>query len=316
MAKDKQEEAQERFLDETPTPTPKPKEKIEFTPAEGGMDETRRNKIGWYGIARKDLPYEGRLYPENWEFEIRAITGNELAYYSTIDNNDPISVLDGMNLVIKNCVRIQGPEGLINPMNIYEIDRMFFLLKVRDLSLPERENALVIREKCPFKCSEGENQIEITANSLIYEPLSEFAEKYVDSVRGGFTVKTKTLGEIHFKPSTLEESDAFKTWFMNQNPDTRDSRFASRYFIYIDTNKKYTKPEKMIEDAYNNFYAISTSRAKLSIYVKIEREIQPRLSQEMKYICPVCGKEVRTPFRFPGELSDIFIATNLDSEFL
>lgn len=317
--KDQNEVAQEKFLDETPAPAPEqPKKrtdnKIEFPTVEN--TDPRHAKIGWYGIARNELPYEGRLYPKNWEFEIRAITGNELAYYSTIDSNDPISVLDGMNMVIKNCLRIKGPEGLVDPMNVYEIDRMFFLLKIRDLSLPERENALVIREKCPFKCSDSENQVEITANSLVYEPLSEFAEKYVDTERGGFTVKTKSLGDIHFTPSTLEQAEAFKTWFMNQNPESRDNRFATRYNLYLNRDKVYRKPEQMIVEAFNNFYAISVERNKISVYMKIEREIQPKLSQEMKYICPNCGREVHTAFRFPGELSDIFLTNNIDSEFL
>ena len=289
--------------------------KVTVGVAEEKVDK-RTLRIGWYGIAREDLPYGGILYPADWKFEIRAASGKEIAYFSTINTEDPLSVLDGINQVIRSCVKIISNNGLVSPTNIYEIDRMWFLLKIRDFTMPERENALIIKEKCPFKCSDEENQIELTCDNLVYKPLSEFALKYVDRERGGFTVKTK-IGDIHFTPSTIEQSEIYKEWFMAQPEYQRDARFAARFHMYINPNFKAGKnPTDLIQDAYNNFYAISMETKKFAIYMKIEREIAPAIDDQIKYICPVCGKEVHTMLRFPGGLQDIFLINDIDSEFL
>lgn len=311
--------AQQQFLNEEIQSHQQADNKVEVgNPNEEVTKTKRRLQIGWYGINRQELPYQGKLYPQDWNFEIKSATGKEIAYFSTIDSDDPISVMDGMNYIIRNCVRITSNNGPVNPNKIYEIDRIFFILKVRDLTMPERENGLYINEKCPFRCSDTENQIELTSSSIVYKELSDFAKKYIDPVLGGFTVKTKLLGDIHFTPSTIESAEAYKEYFVNLPQENRDTKFGVRFQYYISdemlANAK--TPDIAIKEAYQKFYDLSQEPKKFAIYMKIEQEIQPGIEDQIKYICPTCKKEVRTALRFPNGIQNIFLSSNISEEFL
>ena len=141
-----------------------------------GLDP-RMAKIGWHEIPRDQLPYGG-LYPSTWTFRHRAALGKEVAFFSTINPEDPFSVLEGMNLIITTCVEIvdQKDGHKVNTDMINEMDRLFFVLKVRDLTMPERENQLRIEDKCDNPNCRHINTVEVSSQTLVSKPMSDFAK--------------------------------------------------------------------------------------------------------------------------------------------
>lgn len=318
MSNSKQEKAQEQFLKETENQEQNEHrfvgEKYEAGTGDPVKVDPRALKIGQFKIDRSSIPYGG-LYPASWEFSIRAALGKELSYFSTIDPEDPMSTFEGMNQLIAACVTIVDTEKgyRVSPEKINEFDRVWFVLKVRDLTMPERENQITIEEKCKF-CSTV-NKVEISSSTLCVKPMSEFAQKYWDAQEGVFKFVTKSFGTIRILTPTIEISKIFMDYVRNLDPQTRDDFFIKRFNFFVH-EEDLRIPAKCPEMAYKRFIEAVNQPKLFAMYLKIENNLDLGIDDKLKYHCEACRKELETPVRFPGGFENIFISSDIDSEFV
>lgn len=315
MSKKTNEQMQEDFLKETENEKRLPGgNKIDLNVSGEQFSDPRILKIGRYKIDRTYMPYGG-LYPKSWQFEIRAALGKEISYFSTIDTEDPLSVFDGMNKICESCVFITDTEKKIRipSSKINEMDRVWFVLKVRDLTIPERENKIVLHEKCKY-CG-AEQDIEISSDTIIEKPMSEFAKKYWNEETGKFEFKTSSYGIITILPSTIELARIFMDYMQTVDKENNDDFFIKRFNLFVDESDLRV-PSECAKNAYNRFIATVNEPKKFALYQKIEKELELGLDDKLCHVCNSCGKELHIPVRFPNGLENIFNTTDIDTEFI
>lgn len=278
--------------------------------------DERLNQLAWIEVNRDIMLYKGMFYPADWKIKARAALGAEIANFSTIDGEDPLSVNDGINEVLKACVRIETSTGAaISFRNLCEFDRLWMLLFVRDLTMQSTEQKLNYEVRCPH-CQEP-NTIELSFDNLKEKPLSEMALKYFDADQCAFIVPTRSFGILKFQPSTIYRGEAFKDFMIeNRRQNRKDpaAAFAKLYSLLL--NRETERQPKAVNAALTQFIEISNNAKKLSLYLKLADELETALSQEITYICSSCEKEAQAAIQFPDGISSLLLMSDISEELL
>ena len=117
---------------------------------------------GWIDVDKRLLGKRAEFYPEDWQFRIRPATVEAIRNWSNIDDENPNTVDDVFNEILKCCLAIIGPGGQPIPWgNINNWDRFFWLLLIREYSMRDGEKKLKYQDYCP----ECDNEIDFELNS-------------------------------------------------------------------------------------------------------------------------------------------------------
>jgi hypothetical protein len=68
---------------------------------------SQANELGWKNIPVKILPSRGDFYLSGFELAIRSASVAEVRHWSTIDENDMLSVDDQLNYILERCTRVR-----------------------------------------------------------------------------------------------------------------------------------------------------------------------------------------------------------------
>lgn len=278
--------------------------------------DERLQSLEYIEVNKDIMLYKAKFYPSSWVFKCRAALGAEVAAFSTIDNEDPLSVNDGINNLLKTCLRITDNNGNnISWQNIYEFDRLFFVMFIRDLTMQSAEQKIQYEQRCPH-CGEP-NTVTFSFDNLIEMPVSELAQRYWDDSQNAFMVTTRSYGVIKIQPSTIKRANIFKDYMVEiarNNQQNPSPAFMKMFWMFMNSDTE--KLEKAANAAYAQFIAVTNDVKKFSLYSKLEKDLQLGLTQEIKYTCSNCERECRGQISFPDGISGLFHYTDLDSELL
>ena len=104
---------------------------------------------GWIPVDKALLGNRAYFYPDEWEFRIRPATVEAIRNWSNINEENFIAMDDIFNEIIKSCLAIVTPQGMIPWGNINSWDRFFFLLLIREYTFIEGEYKFSYTEDCP-----------------------------------------------------------------------------------------------------------------------------------------------------------------------
>lgn len=278
--------------------------------------DARLQQLRHIEVNRDIMLYRSMFYPTDWKFKCRAAFGAEVANFSTIDNEDPLSVHDGINDLLKNCLRIETGNGAtVSYRKLYEFDRLWFVLFIRDLTMMNPETRLNYEASCEH-CSE-KNVVTLSHDTLVETPLSDLAKKYFDEHERAFIVRTKSYGDIKIQPSNLHRAELLREWMQSemQKKNTPDKSFIKLYWLLV--NEDNDTFVDSVERARVKFIELSNSDPKkVAVYLKLASELQVGLSQEVKFICEQCGREAHTDIRFPDGISNLLLPADISEELL
>jgi hypothetical protein len=260
---------------------------------------------GWIEIDRKHLSYEGELYDSNYRFSILPCNAGLLKYFSTIDENNAMSVQDALIYVIKNHVRVYSNKKLIPSEDvIYEHDRLAFTLLVHQYS--GSPTNLIIKTKTPS----GNDQDEIvTANSLLFTEIPDDMLKYLKN--GVFEITTKSFGTLIYKPLTISESLLLTEYIYTENQKGTNVEpffIQSAPFFINDINRKSATK------IYNEYYSSTQDMRFASVLTHILSTLKIELKLEIKAIDVKTKEPFRAPVTSLRGIKDIFIVSDTASE--
>jgi hypothetical protein len=98
-----EEEAKKLFEEQNPQPTSLGKATSLVVPEDAPSVVT---DIGWIRIKPETLPSQGIFYPTGSEITIRAASAAEIRHWSTIDEEDILSMDDALNKIMEKCAKI------------------------------------------------------------------------------------------------------------------------------------------------------------------------------------------------------------------
>lgn len=276
--------------------------------------DERLQRLEFIEVNKANMNYSGTLYPSSWKFKCRAALGSEVANFSTIDNEDPLSVNDGINELLKTCLSIESGGKKLSYKNLYEMDRLWFVLFIRDLTMIEAEQKIQYETKCNL-CYES-NVVTLSYDNFINREFSDTAKKYWDDDENAFMVQTKSYGVLKFQPSTIYRAELFKDWMIDQSQkhNKPNATFVKLYWMLLNNDNQYDKDA--VQKAYADFIAISNDQKKLSIYMKLNNDLMVGITEQIKYKCEHCEKEALADIRFPDGINSILLMSDIDSELL
>lgn len=268
---------------------------------------------GWIDVDKRLLGKRAIFYPEDWQFRIRPATVEAIRNWSNIDDENPNSVDDVFNEIIKSCVAIIGPGGRPIPWgNINSWDRFFWLLLIREYSFRNGEKKVKYTDYCP-EC-DNEIEFELTSQSLMYDFPDEEVMKYYDREERCWYIDPAEFdveGEqpIQLYIPTLEKDAAIKAWLIarlrenkNRKIDQTFIRFASWLTQKISKDETIAKRQiREIDLKYRSW-----GENMFSFMDEVLRNIIVTPSNKLIINCPLCGEEVTSNIRFPNKIRDLF----------
>jgi len=271
----------------------------------------------WKKLPIANLPSEGFGYPEGMELSIRSAEVGEIRHFSTIDENDPIDIDDKINHIISKCSSVKWAEGTLSHLDLYQEDRFYIFMSIRDLTFVKGENRIFIpvknncnKEGCPIP-----NDIELTSGVLSSFKLDQKIKKYYDKVNGCFNLTPKngeppiqlfipTIGvSTKIRKILKEKSDKGKKY---DETFAKVSSFLIPNWRELD-EKSYNEYENISKGwTYTQFVLADSASDQITFATKNSLEVK----------CSKCGAEVTAPIRFRGGIRSLFIVSDIFGQLL
>jgi len=266
---------------------------------------------GWIDVNRELLGERNQFYPSSWQFRIRPATVDAIRNWSMIDDDNPLSIDDVFNEVLKSCLSIVTPLGPKPWGNICSWDRFFFLLLIREYTFKQGEGKITYEEDCP----ECDNPVKfnLTSQSLNYEyPDPELLSMYDPETRTWHIDPNEYEVEsdpIKFYVPTLEKDEAIKKYLVSRYNENRNYKIDQVFLRFLQwMTPKLSKDETIVKRQIKELHAKykSWNEEEFMFFDEVIKNIMITPDRNLKMTCPVCGEEVTSQMRFPNSVKDLF----------
>ena len=138
--------------------------------------------IGWIRVKLDTLPSQGIFYPDGTEITIRAAGAGEIRHWSTIDDEDLLSLDDALNRIADKCCKIRFARQGGSFKDLKEIDRFFIVFAIREYTFKKGENQLNVTFDCK-NCGKNETRSIIKEMLTYYTPSEELQIRFSEDER-------------------------------------------------------------------------------------------------------------------------------------
>ena len=274
------------------------------------IQESVDYRDGWIDVDKRLLGDRAIFYPEEWQFRIKPATVEAIRNWSTIDNENPNSIDDVFNEILKTCLAIVTPQGPLPWGNIRSWDRFFFILLIREYTFQQGEKKVEYSEDCP-NC-DNPVTFELNSGALMYELPDKEIMKYFSAEEQNWFIDPNEYGVDWPEPvtlylPTLEKDANIKAWMIDR---IQQKKKIDQVFIKFLTwlapkiSKDLTIAQRQIRDYEVKFKSWDTEM--FSFMNDVITNIMVTPSTKLITTCPVCGEEVTSDIRFPNGVSDLF----------
>jgi hypothetical protein len=267
---------------------------------------------GYHEIWAENFPSKGLFYPINARFFIRAASVKEIRHFSTINEQDPFSIDEALNEILKGCLMMRYPGKQTTFKDLREEDRIYIIMTIRDLTFVNGENKIAVKKNCD-ECGH-ENEFVIGKDSFDPTILPDTIMKYYDEESRKFAIQTKSSGTIEMVAPSIGIMMEVTKYIRKQQEEGRklDQSFL-KVLPYLATDWRGFNSDKIknleiecmqwSDIKYQTMYAL-TDMARVGV-----KEI-------MRTECERCGTEVTTPISFPGGIKSLFVISDISGELL
>ena len=276
---------------------------------------------GWIPIDRSEMGIRSQFYPSGWQFRVRPATVTAIKNWSSIDEENFAVINNVMNEIIKLCVSIYDNDSNM-PVSwdrINSWDRFWFVLKVREYTFVNGEQAMEFDEDCD-NCG-GNIHYTLKADSLFYEfPDESVVERHWDAERRFWDIDPKEYDvdyrKVKFFVPTLGKDNAILQWLYSQNEAGKniDETFV-KFLPYMleRAPKDASLLDRMVKDCQKEFKSWNTDQ--FMFFDEVRRNITINPSEKLSETCPHCGEEVRSTVRFQHGVKYLFTIQSKHRKF-
>lgn len=310
-----QKEADGGNLDQASAPAPV-QEKVSLGKAASfsGEEEPKTiiEDIGWIRVKPETLPSQGIFYPAGTEITIRAAAAAEIRHWSTIDDEDLLSLDDALNQLVDKCCKVRFSRMAGSFKDLKEIDRFFIVFAIREYTFKKGENGLNVTFNCKG-CGKNETRSIIKEMLSYYAPAEELQPRFSEEERcfhlrlnNGEDIKLylPTLGVMSFIKGYIREKAQTK-----EDYDKAFLRWAP--FLFADWRiLNEGTYQKSLQESF------TWSLDKISVVDWFVDQMQKTIKAELQHTCSACGTEVTAPISFRGGVKSLFLVSDIASKLL
>lgn len=274
---------------------------------------------GWMEVDRRLLGKRSMFYPEDWRFRIRPATVEAIRNWSTIDDENPNSIDDVFNEILKTCLSIVTSNGPLPWGNINSWDRFYFILLIREYTFVNGESKIQYDEDC-VNC-ENPVTFTLTSSALDYElPDDEIMPYYVQNNRT-WVIDPEEFEVYGQEPvtlyvPTLEKEANIKSWLIPlvQQNKKYDPVFI-KFLVWMapKISKDTTIAQRQIKEIEKRFKSWDVEM--FSFMDDVIKNITIIPATKLITHCPICGEEVTSDIRFQNGVRSLFNMANKHKKF-
>jgi hypothetical protein len=160
------------------------------------LDQYRQEgqQLGFRNMPVASLPSKGDYYPIDCKIEFRALTLEEVKYYSSMDENDVFDVNDKIYSVLGKGVRVwkNGKRGSYRDLS--ETDKIYMLFALRDLTMQQHKREMQLTQVVQCKNCPEKTKINLSNDIFGYYQLSDGMRKWYSELERCFVVEHHKIG--------------------------------------------------------------------------------------------------------------------------
>lgn len=274
---------------------------------------------GWMEVDKRLLGDRAVFYPEDWQFRIRPATVEAIRNWSTIDDENPSSVDEVFNEILKSCLSIVTSTGVIPCMNIRSWDRFFFILLIREYTFINGEKKIEFSEDCPT--CDNSVIFNLTSQSLMYEMPDPSVMKYFSTEEQTWMINP-TEYEVEWPEPvilylpTLEKDAAIKSWLIDRlQRDKKVDQVFVKFLPWLapKISKDLTIATRQIREYEAKFNEWDTDM--FDFMDEVINNITVIPNTKLITTCPICGEEVTADINFQDGIRSLFSVSSGRKKF-
>lgn len=250
----------------------------------------------WKNIPLQNLPSRGLFYAEGTELTIRAATVAEIRHWSTIDEGDILDIDDKLNFIIEKCTRlkIRGGQSWLTWRDILEIDRLYVIFLIYEISFPNGQNDLFVKLQCNETCSEDgkfNDEVKVRSSMLqLFELPEDLNQWYSPQYRCFEVVSTKLSETFYLYMPTIGVIERLRKRIADQKAQGRqiDKAFIKIAPYIIQDWTKFNSQDYL--DLQNQTFGWHIN--KFTFVTKFVEQIQAARDNSISTVCPKCGAKL------------------------
>lgn len=257
-----------------------------------------RQMHGSKAIPTNILTSKGIFYPKDLVIAAFPLRVKSIRHFSSIDDTDGIDVDLKLKMIMEESIKVQSKEDpTFTVDSLLEIDRLFLLLVIRNMTFVEFPSTLTVKCECTT-CQESDS-VDVKAErigSLKRDSLSNYLQRYSEEKR----CISWQLGdkEVPLWLPSCHNLSVARTYLNNS---AIDDRFMLCFLVPPSKKlqpKDFDVFEKEIDTWIPDKYILVKS------FVK---KVNESYSVDIYYQCSSCGAEVTAPLRFRKGIRELFV---------
>lgn len=266
--------------------------------------------LGWHVLDLETLPSQGKFYPADCVVKIRSAKAAEIRHFSTMDENNYIDMEEKLNSIVESCSQVTAGKSRMSYKDILEEDRIILLLSIRDLTFPEPENKLMLKGKT--EKTKKTVDIELSVKNLVPTEIDAEIEKYYDSKKRTYVIKTRSAGEVAMRPPTIGVMQEVTNYLKDRNEkDVEIDKAFIQVLPYMQPDWRSLSLSRIFQLEVD--YKAWDEKKFMVIYRLAERM---RIGVQSELETTFDGETVKAPLDFPGGIKSLFIISDLAGELL
>ena len=276
------------------------------------VEEVNR-KFGWHQIYPEHLPTSGLYYDTSITIKIKAATTNEIMFFSTVDDTDPLSANEAIIDLLKICCKVSFGNKQGSWKDLKDEDKVFVILSIRDLTFAEGENKLSFTVNCP-SCNTP-NEMIISNENFQKRTLHEKLQKYYNESTRQLEIESK-VGNFTLCPPNLGIMKIVEDYILKIKKEGKDIKkempFLSVLPYMIKDWRGFTLDK--ITNLKHEF--LSWDRKKFELFSKLAELFKVGVEEEMKTHCTSCEEVIEAKFKLPNGVKGLFAENDILDELL
>jgi hypothetical protein len=242
----------------------------------------------------------GMFYPNGTTIQIRPALVKEIQAYSMVDDNNFPDIIEKMNDMLMNCVRVKYPNGDVSPyLDIKEQDRIYILFLIRELTF-QQGMYLTVNKQCTCKV---DVQIELKPSNFIYFQMNSKLEKFFDDYSKNFVLDFKGE-EWSLTMPNIGLQKSFTEYITEEIQNKREPNLSFLKIMPFLLGNRNNMTTKEIKEELKKFQSMSIDTFQFlnSVVTHMKFGVE-----KLKKSCSSCGREVHNEMVFPNGASGIFV---------
>lgn len=260
------------------------------------------SRLGWIPLSVDDLPTGGIFYSTDTKLEIRSASVEEIKHWSTLDPTNFLQINENLNFILKSGAHIYNGVTKVSYKwdDIIEIDRLYIIFRISELTFPDKNNKLVMHIPCGDRDNTKE-EVFITSDKLHLLDIDSELYRIYDENERCFVKNTKDGEKLKFYLPTVSVATAIKKYLMQKrNEGENMNPFISKILPCV------INDGSLVNDEYIEKLRMETvnwSKNKVLYVNGIVDLINESSKMIVKHTCEKNGAALEVPLFFRGEPS-------------